>query len=231
MPAAPVIVLVALAFIVLIIGSMIWAAKAKKKRLMELQAWAHAHGCSFYPGEDYSFDERFPDFDCLRRGDDRYAFNIIDGTFGERGLSAFDYHYKTTSTDSKGRRTTTHHHFSAVILNGEMRLDPLHIRREHFFDKVSGFFGFDDIDFESAEFSRKFHVKSPNRKWAFEVINQKAMEMLLAAPRLTLQMDHRYLIAYGNRRFKPAQFDEALHVATSLLDCIPKDVVEERRLV
>ena len=56
------------------------------------------------------------------------------------------------------------------------------IRAEHWGDKLVQAIGFDDIDFESAEFSRKFFVKSPDKRWAYDVIHQETMDYLLQAP-------------------------------------------------
>jgi len=112
-------------------------------------------------------EERFPNFTCLQEGSNRYACNIMQGTDAGHGVCAFDYHYETYSTDSKGNRTTYHYNFSVVIISTGLPLKPLSIRRETFFDKVGAFLGCEDINFESAEFSRAFFVKSPDRRWAF----------------------------------------------------------------
>jgi len=119
----------------------------------------------------------------------------MEGTWSDRHLLAFDYHYETHSTDSKGHRRTNHHHFSAVILASALPLKPLFIRAEGFFDKLTEFVGFDDIDFESAEFSRKFYVKAKDRRWAYDVIHARTMEFLLSMPRFTIQFDRNNVIA------------------------------------
>ena len=46
--------------------------------------------------------------------------------------------------------------FSTIVVESDVVLEPLFIRPERLFDKVKEFVGIDDIDFESAEFSRKF---------------------------------------------------------------------------
>ena len=40
------------------------------------------------------------------------------------------------------------------------------VRPEHVFDRLASFLGFDDIDFESVEFSKRFMVKFADRKFA-----------------------------------------------------------------
>ena len=91
-----------------------------------------------------------------------------------------DYHYQTTS--SNGKQTTTHHHYFSYCLIElpYASLPDLRIRREGIFDSLAGAFGFDDIDFESAEFSKRFHVKSSDKRFAYDVVHPAMMEFLLA---------------------------------------------------
>jgi hypothetical protein len=198
-----------------------------EKRKKELAEWAIARGFTLDTESDYEFDSRFAEFDALQQGDSRYAYNIIEGTFAGRPICAFDYHYATHSTDSKGRRQTHHHHFSAVIVDSGLPLKPLRIRAEGFFDKVGEFFGLDDIDFESAEFSRTFHVKSPDRRWAYDVLHQKAMEFLLQAPRFTIEFQNGRVLTTGNGTCTVGEYESALDVTTRLLAMIPASVRRE----
>jgi len=186
------------------------------KRRKELTRWAASRGLRFDPGRDSSFDDRYPEFGCLRRGHSRYALNTSEGTWNGRPMVAFDYRYVT----GHGKNRSTHH-FSAVIIEGGQPLKPLRIRSEGIFDRVTEFFGIDDIDFESAQFSREFHVKSQDKRWAYDVLHQGTMEFLLAAPRFSIQFDARHAIAWRNRRFDPATFEEAAGVITGILDRLP----------
>ena len=176
-------------------------ANSEAKRRRALFAWAFVNKLDFSAGRDHRLDSRFPRFDCLREGHNRYGYNVMQGSWRGRPMVGFDYHYETYSRDSKGRRTTSHYHFSAVVVTSEVELKPLIVRPEGALDKVAAFFGLDDIDFESAEFSRKFYVKSPDRRWAYDVIHPRTMEFLLAAPRFTIEMVGREVIAYRATRF------------------------------
>ena len=202
-----------------------WLAQQRRK---ELLAWAAEHRLRFSPDKQPGLDRRFPAFDCLQQGDNRYGYNFLEGEWNRRPFLGFDYHYATHSTDSKGNRETQHHYFSAVILESAVPLKPLCIRPESFFDKVSQFFGFDDINFESAEFSRKFFVKSPDRKWAYAVLHPRAIEFLLAAPVFSLMFDERRAIAYRASPFKPPDFTQAADTIGGLLDQLPEYLVEEQ---
>ncbi len=218
------------AFFILVVVLIIFGARAAAQRRKDLAAWAHGHGLSFDPSKDYGFEDRFSQFDCLSQGDsDRYAYNIMSGQWSGRPTLAFDYHYETHSTDSKGKRTSHSNYFSAVIIASDIPLKPLYIRREGFFDKVTQFFGFDDIDFESAEFSRKFFVKSPDKRWAYDVIHQRTMEFLLSAPEFSIRFARGHVIAWRSRTNKPADFEAAAGLICGILDRLPEYVVRQQK--
>lgn len=63
------------------------------------------------------------------------------------------------------------------------------IFREGWFSKLAQWLGYADIDFESAEFSRKFIVRSPDKKFAYDVCHAKMMEYLLRNDDLNLEME------------------------------------------
>ena len=115
-------------------------------------------------------------------------------------------------------------------MHSGLALKPLFVRGENLWDKMTSAFGFDDIDFESAEFSRKFFVKSPDRKWAYDVIHQETMELLIRAPRFSLEFAGPHAMAWRSSRFAPANFEYALALLDGVLRRIPTDIQRELRL-
>jgi len=210
--------------IVILIGAVIaysiYAAAQRRKLLSE---WAHSRSLRFNPAKIHDMDSRYGDFKCLHRGRNRHALNIITGQFDGREITAFDYRYTTGS--GKNRQT---HNFSAMIVAAPIPLKPLFIRREGFFDKVTEFFGADDIDFESAEFSRKFFVKSPDKKWAYDVIHQRMMEYLLGAPKHSIQFAGDSIIAWSALRFTPDDFQAAFDMIEGMLQRLPEYLVKQQ---
>jgi hypothetical protein len=204
---------------------------AAAKRRKELAAWGSSKGLTFDEAKDRSTDERFPAFKCLRQGDGRYSFNHLRGRWSKYDFLGFDYHYETHSTDSKGHRQTHHHHFSAVILGTPLRLRPLFIRPEGFFDKLSAAFGFDDIDFESTEFSKRFYVKSPDKKWAYDVLHARTMQFLLDRPAHWVQLEANHAIVWRERTFQPRDFETATGVLSGVLDALPEYLVKELQTI
>jgi len=212
-----VIVAIALAALLAI---AIWGSAKRRK---ELEVWAAGRGLRFSAARDAGFDERYRGFGCLRRGYSRCAYNIAEGDWNSRHVTAFDYRYVTGS--GKNRQT---HRFSAIIFRSHVTLKPLRMRSENVFDRVSEFFGLDDIDFESAEFSREFHVKSSDKRWAYDVLHQRTMEFLLSMPRFSIEFDDHHVIAWRNRRFNVETFESAIAVAEGILDRLPEYAVHEQ---
>jgi hypothetical protein len=213
--------------ILIIIGFAVLGSWLAAKRRKELAAWSATKGLNFYADKDYSMEGRCPNFRAICEGENRYAYNIMEGNWLGQHLSAFDYHYETHSTDSKGNRQTHHHHFSAIVLGSELPLKNLFIRPEGFFDKITEFFGADDIDFESAEFSKKFYVKADDRKWAYDVIHARTMEFLLAQPRFTVQFGPRQIYVWRTTIFKIPDFESAIETAHGILERFPEYLVKQ----
>ncbi len=221
-------VLVVILVAALIIGLGIHSYYQAEQRKKELSELAARLGWRFSPAKDYHWDRRLAEFACLQHGDERYAYNILTGRVNEHAVCGFDYHYETYSTDSKGNRSTHHHYFSAVVLDSGLPLKQLLIRPENFLDKIGEFFGMDDIDFESAQFSREFYVKADDRKFAFDVIHQATMEFLLESPRYTLEMAGPRIIAWrGDAVLDPAEFEQALALILGVVQRLPNYLLRE----
>ena len=216
-----------IAFTVFAIFAAIHSHKKEKERQAAFAAWAAGNGLYYHVDKVRGFEDEHPTFGFLRRGSNRYAYNIVTGKHRDRDLTAFDYHYETHSTDSKGNRTTHHHHFSCLFLGPAFPLKPLAIRRETFLDKISSTFGFQDINFESSEFSRKFHVSGEDKRWCYDVIHSRMMEFLLASPEYSIESDHAKLAVRHKGRFELPELENALAFAHQFLDNIPKHVTAE----
>jgi hypothetical protein len=166
---------------------------------------------------------RYYDFiDKLRQGENRYAFNILKGTYKEREVCAFDYHYETHSYDSKGHRTTHDYYLSVVLLVQEGFFPELRIYPEGLLSKLGQMIGFDDIDFESAEFSRKFTVRSPDRKFAYDICHPRMMEYLLRDPKLCLEIEGQVIATTFDQRLNPEDVPRRLEQLFDIHSLFPK---------
>jgi hypothetical protein len=216
--SAQVLLFLVIVLAVFIVGG--WLAGRRRKLLA---TWAAEHGLRFPASVTEPLDERHPAFHALRRGHSRRAFNLADGEWNGRPIVTFDYRYVIGhGKDRQVRR------FSAVILQSEFPLRPLSIRPEGFFDRVGEFFGFDDIDFESAEFSRKYHVTGPDKRWAYDVLHARTIEHLLSSPSFSIAFDETHAMVWKDRTFDPETFEAAIAVVEGILDRIPDYVVQDR---
>lgn len=218
-------------FIVLVVITIVVSMINAQKRRQEFLAWCAARKFMVDESKDYGMESRFPELKCLQQGDSgsQYAFDRFNGDWKGRSVLGFNYHYETHSTDSKGNTTTNHHYFSVVTVQSSVPLKPLLVRPENLFDKFCTVFGAEDINFESAEFSRAFYVKAPDRKWAYDVIHARMMEYFLQAPRFYIEMQRDNIFAYRNSRFKLQDFDDAMYFLDGILDRLP-DYLKKQQL-
>ncbi|HUW56650.1 MAG TPA: hypothetical protein VMZ92_08450 [Planctomycetota bacterium] len=224
-------VLLIIAVIILVAVGIYLGWLWEKKRREALAKMAAALELNFSAGDPFHLPGRLGHIHTFSRGHSQRAKNVVHGTYRGRDMIAFDFKYTTThtSTDSKGR-TTTHnvdHHFSACVHPLECRFPRLAIRPEGFFDKVADFFGFDDIDFESDEFSRKFRVTSDNRKFAYDVCHVRTMEWLLATRGWHMEMVGGYWVLTTDRRWSAEEFHSGLSFTWKFFEMIPDFVWRE----
>lgn len=203
-------IFVFLLFALLIIGGAIYSFIAARKRREELFELAARLGLAFRPDNDPELAKRFGFLDKLAQGSNRYAFNVLSGSYRQNQVLVFDYHYETHSSDSKGHTQTHHHYFSFFILLLPISFPELKIAREGLFSKIAQALGYDDIDFESAEFSRTFCVRSKDRKFAYDVCNAQMMEYLLANRDLSLEVEGPALALAFDARLSAAQIEANL---------------------
>jgi hypothetical protein len=223
--------LVLLALLVLAVGAY-FAYEQQQKRQQALRLLAEELGWQFRAEEDRDHDDQYSHFELFCHGHTRYAYNTLVGAIDVGGaawpVKMGDFHYQVTT--SNGKTTTTHtHRFSYLILNLPYRqLPELLVRREGMFDALKNLFGFDDIDFESAEFSRRFCVKSPDRRFAYDVIHPRMIEFLLSSEPPTVDVElGSCLLADGRDTWSPAEFRATLDWARQFFELWPAHVTSQ----
>lgn len=217
--------------IILFAGLVVWgilSSAAAKKRREALRQAAQELGLQFLEGPDATYDDRFPFLKKLCQGSNRYAFNILRGAYGGHFVELFDYHYETHSSDSKGNRTTHHHYFSFYMLLHDRDFPELIICREGWFSKLVQFFGFEDIDFESAEFSRKFEVRCKDKRFAYDICHSQMIEYMLRPENgdLNIEMEGHCLTWFFVHRLDPLTIPVNLHRLVAIRELIPDYVMK-----
>lgn len=194
---------------VLVFVAIVWAVHlASVKRRDALAALADRLGLRFDARRDRRHDDEYSHFEVFRQGHSRAAYNTIWGTLDIAGRECLIKTGDFTYTVNHGKSSTTYN-LSYLILHLPFDAVPdLLIRREGVFDRLAGAFGFPDINFESSEFSRRFHVRSRDRKFAYDVVAPRMMEFLLATDPRVIDIERgRLCLTDGTRRWTPEEFE------------------------
>jgi hypothetical protein len=202
---------VAIFIVVLVLGYI-----SSLKRREAMAAVAAKLGLQFMPHKDRYMAKRYNFLDKLRRGSNRYAYNVLSGSYQGHGILLFDYHYKTGSG-----KNTHHHYFSFFILHLPTTFPELIIAPENIFSKIAQAVGYDDIDFESHEFSRKFCVRSRNKKFAYDVCNARMIEYLLSNTNLSIEIEDRALAISFSSRLSPEKIEPNLNRLLTVRSLLP----------
>lgn len=202
--------------------AIIWSFIAAAKRRQELSAFALLNGFSFDadPGDIHDRYEGFTPFD---RGHNRASSNRVHGRRGEIDWEMFDYKYVTGS----GKNRQTHRH-GIIVAQINLALPRVRIRPEGIFDKLASVVGFDDIDFESEEFSKRYYVSASDRKFAYDLIHPKMMEYLLVAPACDWQFGGRVIMMTRSGRYGADQLLGVMNTIEGFVGLIPQYVRQDR---
>lgn len=184
-----VVVVLGLLFVI----ALIWGAIAAQKRREAMGALAQRLGLTFSGDKNYDLARHYQFLNKLCQGSDRYTFNVLRGQMQGHEVTVFDYHYETTSTNSKGQQERHDHFFSFFILVLPRAFPELTIAKEGLLSKIVQAVGYDDIDFESHEFSRRFCVRSPDKKFAYDICHVRMMAYLLENQDLSIEIEQNAL--------------------------------------
>ncbi len=211
------------------------AAARNRERLAALGAWARVNGFQFSEGDPYNLDDRFSGLGEIGRGHARYAYEVLSRP-APVPTWMFRYQYRTwetrTVSDGEGRsHTETYeetHYRSYLIIELAAAFPKLYIRPEGFLDKVKALAGFDDINFESEAFSRRFYCKSDSREFAYAVIHPQMMEWMMNQP-FEGQLGGNGLFMSDITRLKDTDQgrQQALEMAAGFLNRIPDFVWQD----
>ncbi len=205
--------------VVIVIGVL--SSIAAKKRRVAFELIAAQLGLRFSAEKDRGIPAHYSFLNKLDQGSNRYAYNMLTGVYANHQVMVFDYHYETYSRDNKGNRQTHHHYFSFFMLMLDRSFPELTIGPEGFLSKFAQAVGYDDIDFESHEFSRRFCVRSKDKKFAYDICHARAMEYLLANPDLIVEIEGPVVAIAFSHCLEPAQIPGNLERLATLRGLMP----------
>ena len=211
------------AFIALAAAVIVFGILKARQRREAMARLAADLGFEYYADDPWGLAERYAMFDLFGRGHSRKASNVLCGELDGRAVVAFDYKYTTGS----GKNQSTHH-YQGVVLGLPIVAAGLRMRGETAFDRLASWVGWDDIDFESDEFSRRYHVRSEDRRFAYDIFHARLIEHLLACGDVPdLEMKGNLMILYDGQR-DAENVRRLLGIGREIVASIPGYVLKAR---
>lgn len=211
-------------FVVVAAGAAAWSYYAKKKRRDELAFVARQLGLSY--AADDPFGILAEPFELLGRGDGQGVENVLWGAYQGLDVRAFDYWYYTETRDAQGHTSRSYSRFNGAIVPVGAACSNLTIANENVLTALADHMGLRDIEFESDEFNRTFNVKSPDRKFANDLVDARMMAWLLAeAQGFAFEVVGDQVLVY-RKRLGPAEIVSLLGTAKTFVDHVPRVVYE-----
>ncbi len=228
---------IGLPLIAIALGVAYFSGRASERRRAELAGVAHELGWRFDPSFKSGRGPPYSYFSAFSMGDFNVkAYNTIEGPLeiGDRVFPVTAGDFTTTVI----RKSSSRYRFSYLLLQVPFRqLPDLVIRPEGLVDRIGAAIGFEDIDFESAEFSRRFHVSGSDKRFAYDVIHARMMEFLLARrpPQINLSRGYFCIVEpYWSMRhgqqlkpWTPAAIGSRLELAQRFFDLWPEHLISE----
>jgi hypothetical protein len=195
---------------------------AKKKRREAFALMAGQLGLQYSAADPFGLlSEPFALFD---KGDGRGVENVMWGAWQGLDLRAFDYWYYDESTDSKGNRSKTYYRFDCAIVPVDAMCVHLTITHENLMTRLAGALTFHDIQFESEGFNKTYNVKSPDKKFANDLIDARMMDWLMnSGEGYSFEVVGDEVICYC-KKLKPVAFLPLLGTAKGFLEHVPSVV-------
>lgn len=203
-------------FIIAAIAMIAWGYAFQKRRREAIEKVAERLGLTFRADKDRNLPQRYEFLSKLSQGHSRYARNILTGDYRGYSTTSFDFHFSVGS--GKHKRNVS---CSFFMLHLEKRFPELRIGTEGIFSKFAQSIGFDDIDFESHEFSRRYVVRSEDKKFAYDVCNARMIAHLLDSPIENLEIDGACMALGLNRRINPDGIEYQLYRLVKIRERLP----------
>ncbi len=208
-------VVLALFFCLIVVGGW-YAWQVEKKRRQGFQRWARQNGWIYDHRRNATLRRQYSFLDRLQIGHSRHASHHLEGQWENYPATAFCFRYTTGS----GKHQQVHS-LGVVLLHLERSFPELRIYPENVLSRFGQFLGFEDIDFESVEFSKSFTVRSADKKFAYDFCNTKMMELLLQHRQSAIELEFDTLALFVPRYLQPADLPPMLQYLLQIRACMP----------
>lgn len=208
---------------ILLVGIGVFALVAyllsERRRDQALAALAHQNGWR-YEAVVGPPDQRYQGFKPFRpSATDSRAHHVMTGHHEGQSFELLEYQFTTNPA-----KTGHDDRFRVCSVQMPVHAPHLMIRPEKASDKVIDRLGDKDIDFESAQFSRRHWVTSHDRRFAYDVLDAQMQQWLLAEPPRMWQWIDDRLVLVERGRMDPALAMRLLEAAVGFRAMVPRHV-------
>jgi hypothetical protein len=208
-----------------VIAVAVFAYRRAKARREALLAFATTHHM------EYSRDDPFGLIDLPFRlfslGDGRGCENVMWGSWKGVPVREADYWYYDESTDTEGHTSRSYHRFSMVLADLGLSIPQIAIQREGLLSRLADHLGFQDIQFESEDFNRRFQIKAADREFAYKLVDARMMRWLLEGnEEERFELVGNQLLVAGDRR-GPGELSWLFDRALAFREHVPRLVWNE----
>lgn len=206
--------------------SVWWADRKRRKAMRRL---AERMGYSFSPRCDEPLQKRLVTLPVFSTSRDLEFRNLVRGE--RRGVSVMLFDF---TPRGRSRRDDARERRSAVVLESPGWCFPTFLlRREGVIDRLTSTVGRGDIDFESHEFSRKYHVTCDDKRFAYDVMTARQMEFLLARDKvipddIVIEIGGPAVAFHLVRSALPGDLKRLHGIAWRFVENIPEHVLENK---
>jgi hypothetical protein len=156
-----------------------WARRDRRR--LALARFARDHGLEFHPRTKDALSEHFRLFG---RGDGCRAGNVLSGHWKGVAVKAMDYDCFTTRTVWVFYAVKRWKRFSVATVDLEASVPSVITERNGGPGLSSEYMGFHDVQLNSEEFNRRFHVVTDDREFAYEFFDLGMLGWVLNQPEL-----------------------------------------------
>jgi hypothetical protein len=195
-----------------------------KRKVAAFMAFAAQRGWHYRERDD-SLASRYAGTP-FGRGFGQQAKHVLVGAHRGRELVAFEYSYKESEGSGKNKRTVTYQN-TVVALNTPAPRPTLEVSREGIGRRLLGMVGIRDLQLESEDFNKSFHIRTDDDKFAYDVLHPRTMEWMLGDERcrdLPFRFERADLLTWRAGTIDLAVLGWMLDYLCDVLDRVPSFV-------
>ncbi|MCX8052237.1 MAG: hypothetical protein N3B12_00370 [Armatimonadetes bacterium] len=213
-----------LVFGAIFVAVPILAVYTKLKRGRMFLELANRMGWHFSSGDPFDIPSAYKFFDRLNQGENHKASNVIWSSSYGLDFQAFGYDYLIEGSEGYDA-----HRLTAIVVQARFPFKPISIRPKRFGHRLAKMVGFQDIDFEWDEFNRAFRVTSADKEFAYEVVNQRTIDLLMQYRRWSVDVFAQYVLVYTGKLFGREDYAAGLGLACGFVQRLPRYLADKLR--